>query len=120
MQKALKPNILTVQRDKVKRNNDLYSLNTSFSYSTVKFQNILRDFKGYVSVLGLGCSNIGIGLGERIAVNHVCLFICLAYTYDDITRNLLYVTTLSVVYVKNEWSYTSSPPVCVHGVDRDN
>ena len=22
--------------------------------------------------------------------------------------------------VKNEWSYTSTPPVCLHGVDRDN
>ena len=22
--------------------------------------------------------------------------------------------------VKNEWSYTSSPPICLHGVDRDN
>ena len=98
MQRVLKPNILTVQRDKVKRNNELlYSLSTSFLYSTVKFQDILQDFKGYISVLGLGCSNIGIGPGERIAVNHVCLFICLAYTYDDITRNLLYATALSVV-----------------------
>jgi len=22
--------------------------------------------------------------------------------------------------VKNEWSYTSAPPICLHGVDRDN
>jgi len=22
--------------------------------------------------------------------------------------------------VKNEWSYTSTPPICLHGVDRDD
>jgi len=24
------------------------------------------------------------------------------------------------VEVKNGWSYTSTPPICIHGVDRDN
>ena len=27
---------------------------------------------------------------------------------------------LTSAKVKNEWSCTSSPPVCIHGVDRDN
>jgi len=27
---------------------------------------------------------------------------------------------LSSAKVKNEWSYTSTPPTCLHGVDRDN
>ena len=24
----------------------------------------------------------------------------------------------SIVKVKNEWSYTSTPPICLHGMDR--
>ena len=28
------------------------------------------------------------------------------------------LNVLSTVEVKSEWSYTSSPPVCLHGVDR--
>jgi hypothetical protein len=25
-----------------------------------------------------------------------------------------------ITEVKNEWRYTSTPPICLHGVDRDN
>ena len=25
-----------------------------------------------------------------------------------------------IVEVENEWSYTSSPPMCLHGMDREN
>ena len=27
---------------------------------------------------------------------------------------------LSIAYVKNEWSYTSTPSLCLHGLDRGN
>jgi hypothetical protein len=32
----------------------------------------------------------------------------------------VYHSLLSVVEVKNKWSYTSTPPVYLHGADREN
>jgi hypothetical protein len=29
-------------------------------------------------------------------------------------------SALSTVKIKNEWRYTSTPPICLHGVDRKN
>jgi hypothetical protein len=34
-------------------------------------------------------------------------------------RELKHSTSCSAE-VKNAWSYTSTPPVCLHGIDRDN
>jgi len=69
------------------------------------------------------------GSGVRIPVeakdfsrleNIPLTFIFNGYRYWEVAGVEVNPSSPAITEVKNEWSYTSSPPICLQGVDRKN